>query len=216
MLADHLPKRYEVSTAQVIDAYGGISEQIDLVLFDRQYTPKLFNRDGALFLPAESVYAAIEIKQDLGKAHLHYASKKIASVRRLRRTSVAIAHAGGRHRAVRPKPIIGALLCLESSWDPPLGQPLRRALASLTAAGRIDLGCAVQDGAFTFVKGGLRSSPPNLALVSFFVWLFDRLQRIGTVPALDLSAYARHGLPSRSSSEPRPKTAPLRSRRRSR
>ena len=41
MLQQYLPSRYQVAKAFVIDADGTLSEQIDVVIFDRQYCPFL-------------------------------------------------------------------------------------------------------------------------------------------------------------------------------
>lgn len=199
MLGAHLPKRYELARASVIDAEGKASECIDIVIFDRQYTPKLFNnKNGGLFLPSESVYAAIEVKQSLTKEHLEYASRKVASVRRLRRTSIEIPHAGGAHP---PKPaprIIGGLVCLESGWNPPFGRAFAECLNALPLEGGIDLGCALADGAFSVDDVRMvRVSDADLALASFFVTLFTRLQAMATVPAIDLCAYAPAALAGR-------------------
>jgi hypothetical protein len=65
MLADYLPERYCAAKAFVLDCKGSLSDQIDVVIYDRQYSPFLFNQDGAKYVPAESVYAVFEVKQDL-------------------------------------------------------------------------------------------------------------------------------------------------------
>lgn len=97
MLEKYLPRRYQVSNAFVIDSKGGISEQQDIVIHDRQYSPFLFNHAGALYIPAESAYAVLEVKQNLTAGHIEYAGKKIKSVRDLYRTNAAITHAGGKY-----------------------------------------------------------------------------------------------------------------------
>ena len=76
MLQNYLPQRYQVRKAFVLDSTGELSEQIDIVIFDRHYSPFLFNQDGALYVPAESVYAVIEVKQDLNKEQIEYAGSK--------------------------------------------------------------------------------------------------------------------------------------------
>ena len=65
MLNDYLPKRYQADSAVVLDSKGRISDQIDVVIYDRQYSPFLFNQDNALYIPAESVYAAFEVRQSV-------------------------------------------------------------------------------------------------------------------------------------------------------
>lgn len=74
MLEEFLPRRYGVSQAFVVDANGGQSEQIDLVIHDRHFSPLLFEVGNACFIPAESVYAAFEVKQDLDKGNVDYAA----------------------------------------------------------------------------------------------------------------------------------------------
>src|SRR5512138_857407 len=73
MLEKYLPTRYKVEKAFVVDVNGEISEQIDIVVFDRHYSPLLFNLDGATYVPAESVYAVLEVKQSLNNQHIKYA-----------------------------------------------------------------------------------------------------------------------------------------------
>lgn len=46
MLKEHLPHRYQIDKAFVIDSEGEQSDQIDVVIYDRQYTPLLYNKDG--------------------------------------------------------------------------------------------------------------------------------------------------------------------------
>jgi hypothetical protein len=60
LLAAHLPYRYQVAKGIVIDANGRESHYIDVIIYDRQYTPLVFNKDGKRYIPAESVYAVIE------------------------------------------------------------------------------------------------------------------------------------------------------------
>src|ERR1019366_4030948 len=67
MLEEFLPKRYGVAKAFVVDSNGHQSEQIDVVIHDRHFSPLLFEVGGAKYIPAESVYAAFEVRQDLDK-----------------------------------------------------------------------------------------------------------------------------------------------------
>ena len=59
----YLPSRYRVKKAHVVDSEGMISDQIDVVIFDRQYSPFIFNFEQEFYVPAESVYAVFESKQ---------------------------------------------------------------------------------------------------------------------------------------------------------
>jgi hypothetical protein len=196
MLNAYLPKRYQVDKAFVLDADGRLSEQIDIVIFDRQYSPFLFNQAGAIYIPAESVYGVIEVKQDLNKEEIEYAGSKAASVRRLRRTSAPIPHAGGLYAPKKHFEIIAGLVTLGCTWSPALGSKLNAAIAGLSKDRRIDLGCALQCGAFEVIyqhrrRPRIEKSGPGHALIFFFLRLLSRLQRVGTTPALDIGEYAK-------------------------
>jgi len=117
MLQDHLPRRYQAETAFVIDARGQQSDQIDIVLYDRQYSPELYNVAGQKIIPAEGVYAVFEVKPVLDRANVEYAGRKVASVRALSRTSAPIIHAGGEQEARALTPILGGILATEPGWN---------------------------------------------------------------------------------------------------
>jgi hypothetical protein len=195
MLRTYLPKRYAVDKAFVLDHQGTLSEQIDLVIYDHQYSPFLFNQDNAIYIPSESVYAVFEIKQSINKDVIEYTGKKTESVRKLQRTSASIPHAGGRFAPKKPFKIVAGILSLGCDWKPPLGDGLERVLNGLKEKQRIDLGCALQCGGFEvkykrhYIE--IEKSECNDALIFFFLKLLDRLQKLGTVPAMDVSRYGK-------------------------
>jgi hypothetical protein len=43
----------------VVDSNGDFSQQIDVLVFDRQYSPLIFEYEGQTVIPAESVYAVL-------------------------------------------------------------------------------------------------------------------------------------------------------------
>ena len=63
LLQTYLPSRYKSEKAHVVDSNGVFSDQIDVVIFDRQYSPFIFHYEGQIVVPAESVYALFEAKQ---------------------------------------------------------------------------------------------------------------------------------------------------------
>lgn len=194
LLQQYLPERYQVGTGKIMDSSGSESDQIDAVIFDRQYSPLLFETDEDKYIPAESVYCVFEVRQDLNVQNLKYTAEKIASVRRLLRTSAPITHAGGRFEPRDPLRILGGILTTQSSWKPPFGQALNNALADLTNEAQIDLGCALADGVFVAdYDRGLKithhESPTSL--VAFVFELLSKLQPLGTVPAIDYRKYLR-------------------------
>lgn len=195
MLQRRLPDRYRAERAFIIDADGNRSEQIDIVIHDRQFCPVLLDTAGGIHVPAESVYAAIEVKQNLTKAHIAYGGDKIASVRRLRRTNAEFVHATGRSRTA-PKPILGGIVTYESGWSTQLGTAFEAALRSSPPDGRIDLGCALSDGGFEVVydehgEPQLSKSNADTSLIFFFLRLLHRLQQMATVPAIDYVEYSQ-------------------------
>jgi hypothetical protein len=188
----YLPKRYQAAKAHVVDSLDNFSQQIDVVLFDRQYSPFIFEHAGQTVVPAESVYAVFEAKQSIDAGEVRYAQEKVASVRKLHRTSLPIPHAGGTFPAKELEPILGGLLTFQSSWNPPLGQRLLDALASGNAAGRLDLGCIAAHGIFHCGADSCHTIVPHQKPATAFLFeLIARLQAVATVPMIDIRAYAR-------------------------
>ncbi len=205
VLNDHLPRRYQADRAFVIDSRGSCSEQIDVVIYDRQYSPFLYNQANQRYIPAESVYAVLEVKQDLSREHVLYAGEKAASVRRLHRTSAPVPHVEG---VAMPRPlprIVAGLLTYQSSWTPPFGDAFKSAIAELGTDRQLDVGCALLHGVFearysagapaeiTVIEG-------RRSLVEFLMRLLKQLQALATAPAIDYGAYlarfAHHGGPT--------------------
>jgi hypothetical protein len=192
MLDSILPTRYRVSKGFVIDADCRRSEQIDLLIYDRRFSPVLLNVGDHLFVPSEAVFGAFEVKQEMNRGTIEYAADKIASVRSLRRTSVPIPYAGGEYK---PKPlhhIIGGLLTMGTSWKPPLGDSFKQALVDFGGDGRLDIGCALRSGSFEFGEHDtdLERSDGETALIFFVMRLLKRLQRMASPPAIEYDIYA--------------------------
>ena len=190
-----LPGRYAVSNAFVVDADGQTSDQIDLVIHDAHFCPLLFEHAGQRYVPAESVYAVFEIKPELNREYVLYAAEKAASVRALRRTSVPIVHAGGTYDPREPFDILAGILARESGWSPPFGDSLISALEDADPSGRLDLGATAEQGSFDVAYDErsiqLTVSESDAGLIFFLTHLYTRLQKLGTVPAIDLAEYGR-------------------------
>ena len=150
LLEKYLPKCHQAATAHVVDSRGNFSQQIDVVVFDRQYSPFIFNYEGQTIIPAESVYGVFEAKQATSAHLVAYAQEKVASVRRLHRTSLPIPYAGGTYPPKLLIPILGGLLTFESYWSPALGHWFEQALLKDTDSGRLDIGCVAAHGHFFF------------------------------------------------------------------
>lgn len=189
-LRAYLPGRYQVATGIVIDSLGARSQQIDVVVFDNHFTPTLLDQQKHRYIPAEAVYAVFESKPKIDKTYLDYASDKAASVRRMHRTSNAITHAGGRHDPRPPIPIVAGILAQRADWADGLGATFERNLQT-TGHGALDCGCALEHGAFDTFDGAVRRIPAEGGLVTFLFRLLAQLQSVGSVPAIDWTAYAK-------------------------
>jgi hypothetical protein len=193
LLNSYLPARYQAAKAQVVDSRGMFSQQIDVVVFDRQYSPFIFKFEGQTVIPAESVYAVFEAKQSINASQVDYAKEKVASVRKLHRTSLPIPHAGGTFPAKPLIPILGGILTFESDWSPALGKAFLTALTTSDPADRLNIGCVAAHGYFTFDKDGAsyeihKGGKPATA---FLLRLISDLQFSGTVPMIDVQAYSQ-------------------------
>lgn len=196
LLRDYLPKRYRVEKAFLVDSKGTLSQQQDIVIFDRQYSPFILNESGAFYVPAESVYAIIEVKQEMNREHVIYAGEKAASVRSLYRTSAPIYHAGGTHPPKAPFRIPAGIVTVTSGWVEPFGNAFEKVLTEQAASAdrQIDFGCVLDGGGFTvsYDASGIPTvthSDPSFSIMHFLLGLFRTLQFLGTVPAIDIGAY---------------------------
>ncbi|MFJ2684422.1 DUF6602 domain-containing protein [Pseudomonas sp. NPDC087342] len=185
----YLPNRYAVATGLVIDSLGNRSDQIDIVIFDRHFTPTLLDQQNHRYIPVEAVYAVFESKPHFDKSYIEYAGDKAASVRKLHRTSVPISHAGGTFDAKPLFSIIAGIVAAKSSWADGLGEHFLKHLPPENME-KLDCGCALEDGAFDSFDETLKVVGSEGALIYFLFRLLARLQSLGTVPAIDWAAYA--------------------------
>lgn len=214
-LRAYLPERYKVDKAIVIDSTGNVSEQMDVVIYDAIYTPFIFKQDGFMYIPAESVYAVFEVKQDV-KGYIEYAAKKIESVRKLKRTSISMV-ASGITKPARPlTKIIGGILTTTNSYKE--NDRVIKQLEELKGLQTLDLGCLCDAGSFyvdyketvpkdidpitdncKYIEQVYESrevkeiefSNKEVSLFTFFLQLVSYLKSIGTVAAIDINAYLK-------------------------
>lgn len=193
VIRKYLPKRYGVDSAIIIDSDGSTSDQIDIVIYDPQYTPCLLIQQNYRYIPVESVYGILEVKQKINKETLEYASKKAESVRVLKQTSVPIAHAGGVYLPKQPLKIVAGLVGADIDWADGFGQTFRENHQKLTGNKYLDCGLAVSGSYYdTFAEKFSYVYEPSKdnALIFFLFRLLGKLQSMGTVPAIDWNAYS--------------------------
>ncbi len=214
-LRAYLPERYKVDKAIVIDSTGNVSEQMDVVIYDAIYTPFIFKQDGFMYIPAESVYAVFEVKQDV-KGYIEYAAKKVESVRKLKRTSISMVASGITTPARPLTKIIGGILTTTSSYKE--NDTVIKQLEDLKGLQTLDLGCLCDAGSFyvdyketvpkdinpitdncKYIEQVYESrevkeiefSNKEVSLFTFFLQLVSYLKSIGTVAAIDINAYLK-------------------------
>lgn len=193
-LRDFLPERYAIDTGKAIDHEGHVSHQIDVIIYDRHYSPLIIKLPGdAVYVPAESIYAALEVKSELNKGNLKYTGDKVESVRKLKRTAVPIPIAGGKTVSTTIKPILGGLLCGKPGWSPPFGKKFSDTMSSLTGTKKVNFGIAIGAGYFeSDSSGNIGVHDGDGFLMRFLIQLLGMLQSIGTISAIDYSKYAEN------------------------
>ena len=201
VLRRYLPRRYAVSRGIVIDSRGKTSEQIDIIIYDPQYTPRMLDQQAHSYVLAESVYAVLEVKPEINSETVKDAAKKARSVRVLKRTSMPIVHSD-KADPTKPKalfPILGGLIAIRSGWAKGLADHHFSTLhAQYTGLSTLSLGLALEDQAFDlnygtfdlqFAHDNLQFSGASSSLAWFLFTLLKRLQDLGTCPAVDWLRY---------------------------
>lgn len=189
-LQTYLPSRYECSNGFIVDSRNNVSDQIDIIIYDKYFSPFFLNIGSNKYIPAESVYAVFEVKPVLDKKNFIYAQNKAESVRRLYRTSASVISNGNIVAGREPFPIIAGLLTNTCRWE----SVLPKQVLDETDPKFLNL-CGCVDGyswAAKETQTGLRYVKNNKreeSLLSFFMELLNLLQTRGTVPALDVPKY---------------------------
>lgn len=180
LLKTYLPERYKVSTGFVVDYEGNRSDQIDIIIYDRHFTPFIFQGENTVFIPAEGVYAVFEVKPDFTKAHYDYAVEKLKSVRELKRTSANFAHIGGSDKK-QLFDIIGGLLTASNGSDNQFKELDNQSDLSIV----VSLAAGVK-----VIHDGTVEKNNNDNILSFFLLkLIERMRALGSVPALEVDKY---------------------------
>lgn len=191
VLRKYLPKRYAVDNGIVIDSTGATSDQIDVIIYDNQYTPTLLDQENHRFVPSEAVYAVFEVKPTINKSYLEYAGSKAESVRSLNRTTIPIVHAGGKFPAKDLSIIVAGIIAGNIDWvDGFEADAFMENHRSLKEDKSLDCGLAVSGSYFDFYNGSLEVGTSKQALAYFIFRLLQKLQSLGTVPAVDWNSYA--------------------------
>ena len=193
ILRNYLPRRYMVGGGIVIDRYGKVSDQIDIIIYDNQYTPMLLLQERHRYVPAEAVYAVLEVKPAINKENLEYAADKAASVRKLSRTSANIVHAGGEvKKPKKPFEIIAGIVASDICWQDGFNsEAFKKCIGTLQDKRALNFGLAVSGHYFELSQAKYEPEIDGENTLIYFIFrLLHNLARLGTAPAADWEAYA--------------------------
>jgi hypothetical protein len=136
-LSKYLPKKYSVGTGQVIDKYGNISPQCDVVVYDAFNCPLILIEEGYQLFPVEAVAGVIEVKSILNATEIQDAVGKILKIKQLN----------------REVPIAGFLFAYRSTYSGDNKQKVitsaeafLRASNAVPSHKKIDLTCILAEG----------------------------------------------------------------------
>jgi len=206
LMRDFLPGRYTVGPIFAVDHTGASSEQIDVAVYDTQYSPQWFGgANGMRIVPVESVYAVFESKPEINASTFKAAVQKVASVRSLTRTSQTIYYVDGKYKKPdrRDKPIIGGIVSTRCGWED-FKVKIEEHQVPRDNFGFLNIGIALEDCAFDYTPGvevddedqtaaaseaALTFSDDGHQLIHFVIRLFTQLQLIGTAPAVEMDKY---------------------------
>lgn len=188
----YLPQRYICSRAFIADSLGNFSDQLDAVIYDRQYSPLFFEYGGATVIPIESVYAVFEAKQKIDKPNLEYAQKKVASVRNLQSKTLPIPQIDGSRNKKTEHKILGGFLALESGWNSKnIETNLVSQLNGVSADKRLNIGCIAAHATFLDTDTSPMAVYLGESAAAFLFKLVSELQALATVPMINLGAYGQ-------------------------
>ena len=103
-LAEVLPEKIGVSNGFVMDSDGNESKQMDIILYDKMNTSRIFTSSAANAFPVESTYACGEIKTHFNTKELEDSFKKCLSYKNLNRKAY---FSGGRKIIVNTHKLFG-------------------------------------------------------------------------------------------------------------
>lgn len=209
VLCDWLPTRYTVGSGFVVDSNDSSSLQIDILIYDRHFTPLVFPAGSDhVVVPAESVYAVLEAKQELSATNIAEAADKVESVRQLARHPGPLHTQKGLEEAKPIHRILGGIVAFDSDWAPPIGEVLSTNLKKQRAFRTLDFACAARHGTARLEAEPNGDEEPQYeisigktAVTRFLFQLIAGLQTLGSVPPVDYPRYAAY-LPSDDSDEP--------------
>jgi hypothetical protein len=191
LLRQYLPWRYRVAKAFAIDHLGNSTDQLDCLIFDAHFTPALFGKGNNLYVPVEAVHAVFEIKPSINAKQLKYASEKVASLRKLKRTSARQTWSNTSQEPKKLFHIIGGILALDAEWKDGLGEFFLKNFIKSKGNSQLNIALTGESG---FCDRFDKSKDPMIfrgqgSLMRGLFRLLAALRAQNTVPAIDWDKY---------------------------
>jgi hypothetical protein len=180
LLRTYLPERYTVDGGFVVDHNGNISEQIDIIIYDRHFTPFIFRGENVVYIPAEGVYGVFEVKPHFDKRNYNYAVKKLKSVKALKRTSATFAHILGKDKK-ELFDVIGGILTKENKG--------KKCFNEIEATSELSIILSLDCGIKIINDETIEKQDKTPVLAFFLLKLIEKLRALGSVPALEVDKY---------------------------
>lgn len=79
-----VPSHLSFGSGFIVNSYGTVSTQCDLIIYDPAATPLIKDDQNQRFFPCESVVGVGEVKSVLSKKQLHEALQKLAAIQEIR------------------------------------------------------------------------------------------------------------------------------------
>lgn len=215
-LQPYLPDRFGICAGIVIDANSQQSKQQDLVVYDKLFSPKLWNMGADQVLFIESVLAVLEVKSKLDRRGLKDICEKCASIWKLSKSPSPIIALMPQFKVATSYPqVLGVGICFETSLAlDTILQTMRRVRNEVEFGYALSILCVLQDknkraglvinvSADNLRQIQLIPSPsdrlslftfknPGDALLSLYLLLMEHLRTAGYfTPGPDFIHYAR-------------------------
>jgi len=88
ILAKYIPRRYAIDSGFVIDALNGKSKQMDIVIYEANYTPVFEIVEGKRFFPCETVVVVGQVRTEIGSVgEMQQCLENIKSAKKLDRSN---------------------------------------------------------------------------------------------------------------------------------
>lgn len=180
LLRAYLPERYTVDSGFVVDHKGNISEQIDIIIYDRHFTPFIFRGENVVYIPAEGVYAVFEVKPHFDKKNYDYAVKKLKSVKALKRTSATFTHILGKDKK-ELFDVVGGILTKENKS--------KKCFNEIETSSELSIILSLDCGIKIITGESIEKQDKEPVLAFFLLKLIEKLRALGSVPALEVDKY---------------------------